>query len=57
MLPLLPSTLLFFLVTLVISSFQLFYTVYLITSFFPGNATEFANLYIYNTAFSLFLIC
>ena len=55
-LPLLNSTMLFVLVTDVIGSFQVFDTVYVMTAGGPGNATEVANLNIYNTAFAGFRI-
>ena len=55
-LPLLRPTLLFVLVTGVIGSFQVFDTVYVMTAGGPGNATEVANLNIYNTAFAGFRI-
>jgi len=55
-LPLLRPTMLFVLVTGVIGSFQVFDTVYVMTAGGPGNATEVANLNIYNTAFSGFRI-
>ena len=46
----------FVLVTGVIGSFQVFDTVYVMTAGGPGNATEVANLNIYNTAFAGFRI-
>jgi ABC-type sugar transport system permease subunit len=55
-LPLLRPALMFVLVTSVIGSFQVFDTVYVMTNGGPGNATEVANLNIYNTAFSGFRI-
>lgn len=55
-LPLLRPTMLFVLVTGVIGSFQVFDTVYVMTAGGPGNATEVANLNIYNTAFAGFRI-
>ncbi len=55
-LPLLRPALLFVLVTTVIGSFQVFDTVYVMTAGGPGNATEVANLNIYNTAFAGFRI-
>jgi ABC-type sugar transport system permease subunit len=55
-LPLLRPTMLFVLVTGVIGSFQVFDTVYVMTNGGPGNATEVANLNIYNTAFAGFRI-
>ena len=50
------AALLFVLVTGVIGSFQVFDTVYVMTAGGPGNATEVANLNIYNTAFTGFRI-
>ena len=55
-LPLLRPALLFVLVTGVIGSFQVFDTVYVLTAGGPGNATNVANLNIYNTAFQGFRI-
>ena len=55
-LPLLRPALMFVLVTGVIGSFQVFDTVYVMTAGGPGNATEVANLNIYNTAFAGFRI-
>ena len=55
-LPLLRPALLFVLVTSVIGSFQVFDTAYVMTGGGPGNATEVANLNIYNTAFAGFRI-
>jgi ABC-type sugar transport system permease subunit len=55
-LPLLRPTMLFVLVTGVIGSFQVFDTVFVMTAGGPGNATEVANLNIYNTAFAGFRI-
>jgi multiple sugar transport system permease protein/sn-glycerol 3-phosphate transport system permease protein len=55
-LPLLRPTMLFVLVTGVIGSFQVFDTVYVMTNGGPGNATQVANLNIYQTAFSGFRI-
>jgi ABC-type sugar transport system permease subunit len=55
-LPLLRPTMLFVLVTGVIGSFQVFDTVYVMSNGGPGNATEVANLNIYNTAFAGFRI-
>ena len=55
-LPLLRPALLFVLVTTVIGSFQVFDTVYVMTAGGPGNATNVANLNIYNTAFAGFRI-
>jgi multiple sugar transport system permease protein/sn-glycerol 3-phosphate transport system permease protein len=55
-LPLLRPTMLFVLVTGVIGSFQVFDTVYVMTGGGPGNATQVANLNIYQTAFSGFRI-
>jgi ABC-type sugar transport system permease subunit len=55
-LPLLRPALLFVLVTGVIGSFQVFDTAYVLTAGGPGNATNVANLNIYNTAFQGFRI-
>jgi multiple sugar transport system permease protein len=55
-LPLLRPTMLFVLVTGVIGSFQVFDTVFVMTNGGPGNATQVANLNIYNTAFAGFRI-
>jgi multiple sugar transport system permease protein/sn-glycerol 3-phosphate transport system permease protein len=55
-LPLLRPALLFVLVTGVIGSFQVFDTVFVLTNGGPGNATNVANLNIYNTAFQGFRI-
>ena len=55
-LPLLRPALLFVLVTGVIGSFQVFDTVFVMTDGGPGNATQVANLNIYNTAFAGFRI-
>lgn len=55
-LPLLRPTMLFVLVTGVIGSFQVFDTVYVMTSGGPGNATEVVNSLIYKTAFVGFRI-
>jgi ABC-type sugar transport system permease subunit len=55
-LPLLRPALLFVLVTGVIGSFQVFDTAFVLTDGGPGNATNVANLNIYNTAFQGFRI-
>jgi multiple sugar transport system permease protein/sn-glycerol 3-phosphate transport system permease protein len=55
-LPLLRPTMLFVLVTTIIGSFQIFDTVFVLTSGGPGTSTQVLNLSIYQIAFTDFRI-